>query len=71
MIAAIITIDLIIGAACVAGLVLLVYLLRRDRGLIWHRGDPLPDVRMDAPARRWKSASQPDSAAPASGLTIR
>ena len=35
---------LLIAAECVAGLVLLAYLLHRDRGQFWRPGKPLPDI---------------------------
>jgi hypothetical protein len=48
MTAAIIAADVAIGAACVAGLVLLAYLLHRDRHLIGRPGKPMPDMPADA-----------------------
>ncbi len=44
---------ILIAAACVAGLVLLAWLLHRDRYLIWRPGGPLPDVPADALIRTW------------------
>jgi len=38
-----------IAVTCVALLGRLVCVLRRDCGLIWRHGDPLPDVPADAP----------------------
>ncbi|HVB45592.1 MAG TPA: hypothetical protein VNF47_23195 [Streptosporangiaceae bacterium] len=39
----------------------LAHLLRRDRAMIWHPGDDLPDVPGDAPIRTWHaSPASPD-----------
>ena len=47
----------VIAAPSAAGLAYLGYLLRRDRRVIWHPGDPLPDVPPDAPLRQWRDGA--------------